>query len=70
MRPGRAPTDGGFSEMVAETIEVDPRPPLDAELEHFVQCVKKSKTPLVTGTEGIRALEVAHQVRKRISDSL
>ena len=70
MRLGQAPTDGGFSEMVSETIEVDPRPPLDAELEHFVQCVKKSKTPLVTGTEGIRALEVAHQVRKRISDSI
>tara|TARA_B100000029_G_scaffold455651_2_gene483073 strand:+ start:1824 stop:2768 length:945 start_codon:yes stop_codon:yes gene_type:complete len=70
MRPGQAPSEGGFSEMVAETIEVDPRPPLDAELEHFVQCIIESKTPLVSGTEGIRALEVAHQVRIRINDSL
>ena len=70
MRPGQAPRDGGFSEMVSETIEVNPRPTLDAELEHFVQCVIESKTPHVSGTEGIRALEVAHQVRMRIKDSL
>ena len=70
VRPGPAPVDGGFPEMMSETIQVTPRPPLDAELEHFVHCVRESKTPLVSGAEGVRAVEVAQTVRERISDSL
>ena len=56
--------------MLSETIHVTPRPPLEAELEHFIQCVRTGKTPLVSGAEGVRALEVAHEVRARISESL
>lgn len=70
VRPGLTPVGGGFPEMISETINVTPRPPLDAELEHFVQCVKEGRTPLVSGAEGVRAVEVAHEVRERISDSL
>ena len=70
VRPGLAPVGGGFPEMISETINVTPRAPLDAELEHFVQCVKEGRRPLVSGAEGVRAVEVAHEVRERISDSL
>jgi len=70
VRPGVAPPDGGFPEMISETIQVTARAPLDAELEHFVNCVKERKTPLVSGAEGVRAVEVAQKVRERISDSL
>ena len=70
VRPGLTPVGGGFPEMISEVINVTPRAPLDAELEHFVQCVKEGRRPLVSGAEGVRAVEVAHEVRERISDSL
>ncbi len=33
--------------------------PLKAELQHFVDCIMEKKKPLVTGEDGVRALEVA-----------
>ena len=33
--------------------------PLKAELQHFVECIVEKKKPLVTGEDGVRALEVA-----------
>ena len=33
--------------------------PLKAELQHFVDCIVEKKKPLVTGEDGVRALEVA-----------
>jgi len=70
VRPGRPPKAGGFAPMLSETINVTSRPPLDAELEHFIGCVRGGELPLVSGLEGIRALEVAHEVRARIAASL
>ena len=70
VRPGTPPINGGFAPMLSETINVTPKPPLDAELEHFIDCVRTGQPPLVSGTEGVRALEVAHEVRARIDESL
>jgi UDP-N-acetylglucosamine 3-dehydrogenase len=33
--------------------------PLKLELEHFVNCVLNGKTPLVTGSDGVKALKIA-----------
>jgi UDP-N-acetylglucosamine 3-dehydrogenase len=33
--------------------------PLKAELEHFVECIIEKKTPMVTGKDGYKALEIA-----------
>ncbi|MDR0318716.1 MAG: Gfo/Idh/MocA family oxidoreductase [Nitrososphaerota archaeon] len=33
--------------------------PLKAELEHFIECATKKKTPMVTGEDGYKALEIA-----------
>jgi UDP-N-acetylglucosamine 3-dehydrogenase len=33
--------------------------PLKAELQHFVDCINKTATPIVTGEDGVKALEVA-----------
>jgi UDP-N-acetylglucosamine 3-dehydrogenase len=33
--------------------------PLKAELQHFVDCIVDKKTPIVTGQDGVQALEVA-----------
>ena len=69
-RPGPRPVNGGFAPIITDTIRVDPTPPLDAELAHFVDCVRQGKPPLVSGVVGLRALTVAHQVREKIEHSL
>ncbi len=69
-RPGVAPEAGGFAPILNESIQVTPRPPLDAELEDFVDCVRTGRNPVVGGEAGVRALQVAHEVRQRIDDSL
>jgi UDP-N-acetylglucosamine 3-dehydrogenase len=33
--------------------------PLKAELQHFVDCIVEKKKPIVTGEDGVKALEVA-----------
>ena len=40
--------------------------PLKLELQHFVSCVREGKQPLVGGSDGKRALEVAISVLKQI----
>ena len=69
-RPGVRPEEGGFAPIISESIQVTPRPPLDAELEDFVDCVKSGRDPVVDGETGVRALQVAHEVRQRIDESL
>ena len=69
-RPGACPEEGGFAPIISESIQVTPRPPLDAELEDFVDCVKSGRDPVVDGETGVQALQVAHEVRQRIDESL
>jgi len=69
-RPGSRPEAGGFAPIISESIQVTPRPPLDAELEDFVDCVRSGRDPVVDGEAGVRALQVAHEVRQRIDESL
>ena len=69
-RPGPRPEAGGFAPIISESIQVTPRPPLDAELEDFVDCVRSGRDPVVDGEAGVRALQVAHEVRQRIDESL
>ncbi|HOW27228.1 MAG TPA: Gfo/Idh/MocA family oxidoreductase [Elusimicrobiota bacterium] len=40
--------------------------PLDAELRHFIQCVREGKTPLVSGEHGRDALEIVLEIQKQI----
>ena len=39
--------------------KLEKKEPLKLELEHFVDCVRENKNPLVDGMEGLRNLEVA-----------
>lgn len=41
------------------TLEIVKSEPLKNEIEHFIDCVKNDKRPLVNGVEGMHALEVA-----------
>jgi UDP-N-acetylglucosamine 3-dehydrogenase len=44
-----------------ETVQprVSFKEPLKAELEHFVECIIGKKTPMITGQDGYKALEIA-----------
>jgi predicted dehydrogenase len=70
VRAGPRPDGGGFAAIRTEQIDVRPRPPLDAELEHFVETVRDGGRPLVSGRDGLEALRVAEIVRRRIQESI
>jgi predicted dehydrogenase len=53
-------------EIVRQRIQVEPVKPLDKELESFVACVREGRRPIVDGRVGLKALEVALQVRGKI----
>ncbi|HYN77135.1 MAG TPA: Gfo/Idh/MocA family oxidoreductase [Lamprocystis sp. (in: g-proteobacteria)] len=53
-------------EIVRERIQVEPVKPLDQELAAFVASVRTGSPPLVDGATGLKALEVALEVRARI----
>lgn len=41
--------------------------PLRAELRHFLDCVHGTDHPLVSGSDGLRALEVAHRILRELA---
>jgi predicted dehydrogenase len=49
-------------------LETEPREPLRAELEAFVESVRTRRAPLVGGAEGRQALALAERVMTRIED--
>ncbi len=53
-------------EIVRERITLEPVKPLDAEIAAFVDCVRSGQRSLVDGAVGLRALEVALEVRGRM----
>ncbi|MFL6655963.1 MAG: Gfo/Idh/MocA family oxidoreductase [Sulfurifustis sp.] len=56
-----------WPKIVTETLAIEPRPPLDAELAHFVNCVREGHRPLVDGRVGLEALRVALLVKEKIT---
>ncbi len=66
-----AATDGErFPRLIEQRVEVEPQLPLNAELAHFVECVRHNRRPLVAGEDGLRAMQVAQQVRRKIAESM
>lgn len=63
---GRAP---GRS-IVPIDLKVTKKEPLRAELEAFLECVASRTRPLVSGEDGLAAVELAIRVAKAIDDSL
>jgi predicted dehydrogenase len=51
-------------------VTVTKKEPLRAELEAFVACVRDRTRPLVTGEDGLAAVELAQRVAKAIEDSV
>ena len=55
-----------WPEIVTERLAIEPVKPLDAEIDAFIASVHSGAPPLVGGRVGLRALEVALQVKERI----
>jgi len=53
-------------EILRQRIQVEPVKPLDREIESFVSCVREGRRPIVDGRVGLKALDVALQVRGKI----
>jgi len=66
---GEIPEGQKYPEIVYESHSITPSQPLDAELEHFIDVVRRSEQPLVSGEDGIQALRVAMQVTEIINKS-
>lgn len=49
-----------------EYMSIEKEEPLKLELSHFADCVANHRTPIVTGDDGKRALELAMQVLARM----
>ena len=61
------PVDGAeWPEIRTEALDIEPVKPLDAELASFVDCVINGSSPVVDGPTGLRALEVALQIKEKI----
>lgn len=58
---------GGWPKIVTEQVAIQPRPPLDTELESFVNAVRHRTPPLVNGRVALEALRVALMVKEKIA---
>ncbi len=49
-----------------KSLPIEKEEPLKKELEHFIDCIRDNKTPLVSGIEGRAALKVALDINQKI----
>jgi len=56
-----------FSSVVSEELKIEPRLPLNHELEVFIDTIRNGGTPLVTGRVALEAVRVAHIIKEKIS---
>ena len=53
-------------EIARQRIQVEPVKPLDSEIASFIACVRDGHSPIVDGRVGLKALDVALQVKAKI----
>jgi predicted dehydrogenase len=58
----KPPVGGGWTDIRAETIEIKEGDALADEIDAFLDCVQTRSLPLVSGAEGLRALEIASMI--------
>jgi UDP-N-acetylglucosamine 3-dehydrogenase len=61
-----------FGQPVTIEAQVQKQEPLKLEIEHFINCVRDGSRPLVSGEEGLAALEIAlkaQQMCKKVRDN-
>ena len=58
----------GWLDIRAEIIEIKDGDALADEIDSFLDCVRTRIPPLVGGTEGLRALEIATMISAQLSN--
>jgi predicted dehydrogenase len=58
----KPPAGGGWMAIRSETIEIEETDALADEIDSFLDCVRTRSLPLVSGVEGLRALEIASMI--------
>ena len=53
-------------QILKHALPIEKEQPLKRELEHFIDCIREDKTPIVTGIEGREALKVALEISEQI----
>ncbi len=66
---GETPDGSSFAELNSEHIEFDTEQPLQVELAHFIDVANGQAVPMVTGLQGLRALQLAEQIQSIMRDS-
>ena len=61
-----ASEESEWDEIVTDVVAIEPVMPLDEELASFVDAVIHNKQPLVDGETGLKALDVALQIKHKI----
>jgi len=64
-KPGELP-----ARIVRESISLKGRNQLELELEHFLECVRHGKTPVVTGVQAREALAIITQISEQIREKI
>ena len=67
--PDGPKTESGFPTIQTKSLEITPEQPLQNELAHFVDVAQNHAVPLVSGWQGLQALELAEKVQRRILES-
>jgi predicted dehydrogenase len=55
--------------IVREPVPIAKEEPLRLELEHFVQCVRDHRTPMVSGESAKRALDLAFEITRQVEQT-
>ncbi len=66
---GEKPKDGNFPSLDVEHVSFDTEQPLQVELAHFIEVAQSKAMPMVTGLQGLRALQLAEQIQSILKDS-
>src|SRR5205823_14018570 len=56
----------GGKRIVRQPVPIAKEEPLKVELQHFVECVRAQRQPLVSGESAKRALDLAFEITRRI----
>jgi len=67
---GDTPDGSEFPGLDVDHIKFDTEQPLQVELAHFVEVAQGQAMPMVTGLQGLRALQLAEQIQSIMRDSV
>ena len=67
---GETPADSRFPGLDVDHVKFETEQPLQVELAHFVEVARGQAMPMVTGLQGLRALQLAEQIQSIMKDSV